>query len=214
MGKPITPKLIDSVFKKTIKAKLTVQANFIFGDIAETKETAKETLNWWIKNAKGQIHLLFIQPYPGSKIYNYCLNKGIIKNKEEFIKNTLPFNKFNMTEKMTDKELNNLRRTILKLTQKYRKHIIPKKIEKTGKNIYNVTVKCPYCKNNNKYCNCLIKNKLIYGFNIPCRECGMLFYTVGYFKKIGFQIYPITRHILDNYRIYQRKIEQLRTKYK
>ncbi|MEK6893422.1 MAG: radical SAM protein, partial [Nanoarchaeota archaeon] len=63
MNKPITPQMIDSAFKKTMKAGLTMQANFIFGDTAETMETAMETLSWWKKNAQGQIHLLFIQPY-------------------------------------------------------------------------------------------------------------------------------------------------------
>lgn len=50
MNKPITPKMIDNAFKKTLKHRINVQANFIFGDIAETKKTAKQTLDYWRKN--------------------------------------------------------------------------------------------------------------------------------------------------------------------
>ena len=53
MGKPITPQQIDNAIKETLKAKIAIQANFIFGDIAETKETAEETLNYWKNHCKG-----------------------------------------------------------------------------------------------------------------------------------------------------------------
>ena len=81
MKKPITAEKIDNALKLTLKQGLAIQANFIFGDIAETKSTAYETLNYWKKNCLGQISLDFIQPYPGSEIYKHCLRKGIIKNK-------------------------------------------------------------------------------------------------------------------------------------
>jgi radical SAM superfamily enzyme YgiQ (UPF0313 family) len=68
MRKPITPQQIDSAIKLTIEAGITVQGNFIFGDIAETKETSQITLDYWKNNCKGQLILTCIQPYPGSAI--------------------------------------------------------------------------------------------------------------------------------------------------
>ena len=50
MKKPITAEKIDNALKLTLKQGLAIQANFIFGDIAETKSTAYETLNYWKKN--------------------------------------------------------------------------------------------------------------------------------------------------------------------
>ncbi|MFA5173824.1 MAG: radical SAM protein [Candidatus Pacearchaeota archaeon] len=196
MNKPITPQMIESAFKKTMDAKLTIQANFIFGDVAETKETAKETLDWWKKNAMGQIHLLFVQPYPGSKLYHQALERGIIKDREEFIKNVVPFSKFNLTKEMSDKDMVWLRNEILKATAKYSKFVVPK-IKKAEKNTYNIKVTCPYCKHNFTFKNCVIKNKLIYGHILPCRNCRKLFYIVSAIEKIGYKNYTIFRSIRD-----------------
>ncbi|MDO8516834.1 MAG: radical SAM protein, partial [Nanoarchaeota archaeon] len=62
MKKNITPEQIDYAFKETLKASIAIEANFIFGDIAETTETAKITLDYWKNNANGQINLIFIIP--------------------------------------------------------------------------------------------------------------------------------------------------------
>jgi radical SAM superfamily enzyme YgiQ (UPF0313 family) len=211
MNKPITPQMIESAFNKTLKAGLTMQVNFIFGDTAETMETAMETLNWWKKNAQGQIHLLFIQPYAGSKIYEYALKKGIIKDKEEFISSVVPFSKFNLTEKMTDKEMEVLRREILKATAKYSQFVVPK-LTKVKDKIYDLDVKCPYCHSKFTYGNCYIENKYVFGHILPCRKCGMLFYIVSRIEKIGYKNYTFFRSLRDMQKRVQRKIEELKLK--
>ena len=87
MRKPITPQQINTAINLTRKIGLTLWGNFIFGDIAESKKTADQTLNYWKENCCGQVGLDFIQPYPGSEIYKYCIRKGIIRDKVDFIKN-------------------------------------------------------------------------------------------------------------------------------
>jgi radical SAM superfamily enzyme YgiQ (UPF0313 family) len=211
MNKPITPEMIESAFKKTMKAGLTMQANFIFGDTAETMETAMETLNWWKKNAYGQIHLLFIQPYAGSKIYHEALRRGIIRDKEEFISNVVPFSKFNLTENMTDREMEKLRKEILKSTAKYSKFVVPK-IRKRGKNIYDLEMRCPYCKSKFKYGNCYIENRFLFGHILPCRKCGMLFYIVSSLEKIGYKNYTFFRSLRDIQKKILRRIDALKLK--
>ncbi len=52
MRKPITPTQINKAFNQTLKVGIAVQANFIFGDVAETKETSNETINYWKKIVK------------------------------------------------------------------------------------------------------------------------------------------------------------------
>jgi len=198
MRKPITPELINRTFHETINAGIGIQANLIFGDVAETKETAKETLDWWKKNCKGQIGMGFIQPYPGSEIYNYCLKKGIIKDKLNFIKNEISQGHwFNMTEKMSDEEIKQLKKEILDLTSEYCEFVRPISITKTKPNIYEFRVKCPFCSEINDYKNCFIKNIWSYGFYMVCRHCHMRFFIVSFIQKLAYKHYSKVRALRD-----------------
>jgi radical SAM superfamily enzyme YgiQ (UPF0313 family) len=200
MRKPITPEKIDSTFKATLNAKIGIQGNFIFGDIAETKETAKETLDYWKKNAKAQISLGFVEPYPGSDIYKYCIEKGIIKDKLDFIQNKMGSDaRINMTKEMSDEELQELNLALLTLFSKYAKFVKPKKMKKTQKNIYSFKVKCPYCNTETLYKNCYVKNPFSYGFHLICRDCHMRFVLVSEFQKLAYKFYPSTRKLRDKY---------------
>ena len=174
----------------TLKYGFGIQANFIFGDVAETKETAKETLDYWKKKCGGQIGLGFIQPYPGSEIYKHCLRNGIIKNRLKFIENDIATGLWlNMTDKMSDEEVKELKEEILDSVSEYCEFVRPNSIKKDGKNSYEVEVKCPYCNKIVNYKNCYIKNKLTYGFYIVCRECHMRFFIVSLLQKIAYNNY-------------------------
>jgi len=211
MKKPITSEMISNAFYKTLKAKIGIQANFIFGDAAETKETAYKTLDWWKKNSRGQIRLGFIQPYPGSEIYRHCLRKGIIKDKEDFIKNRLSTeNWYNMTDKMSDDEIKKLKMDILDAKSKYYTYIYPISMKKTGKERYEFKVKCPFCNKINIYRNCEIKNKYTYDYGLICRECHMFFKPVSLIKKIAYKYQPQLRILRD----YQLKMSKFLKKSK
>lgn len=208
MKKPITPKMIDTALKNTIQAKIALGANFIFGDVAETKETAKETLDYWKKNCKGQFGLSFIQPYPGSEIYKHCLKKGIIKDKWDFIQNKIGEAGerglwWNMTNKMTDQEIKELRTGILNALSKHSKFAVPTSILKTSDKIYTLKIKCPFCKKECEYRNVPITNKFSFGIFTTCKKCYMRFFIVSEFQKIAYKYYSITRLI----RNFQRNIK-------
>lgn len=190
MRKPITPEQIDYAFKETLKAGITVQGNFIFGDVAETPETAKVTLDYWKNNAKGQIFLDFIQPYPGSVIYEHCLKKGLIKDEIKFFKDLSisSLNLINMTDKMNSREFKQLIKDISDAVSKYNKFVIPLSVKREEKdNHYEIDVKCPFCKEVIKYKNCFIKSKFSYSFNIICRNCNMRFYVANRLRKIAYR---------------------------
>jgi len=199
MKKGITLKQIDNAFKETVKEKIGVQACFIFGDVAETKETAYETLNYWKKNLKGQVQLVFISPYPNSEIYQHCIKKGIIKNKLKFIKHLKKFGdlEFNMTNSMTNQELKNLDKDLALALAKYRKFIKPISSKRTGKNIYKFKVKCPYCNEIIEYKNCLIKNSFSYSFNVICRNCSMRFFITNSLRKFVYEHYDKLKKLRD-----------------
>jgi radical SAM superfamily enzyme YgiQ (UPF0313 family) len=213
MKKPITPELINNSVQLTKKHKMVVQGNFIFGDRAETKETAKETLDYWKKNCSEQVYLGFIQPYPGSEIYNYCIEKGIIKDKLHFIKNQMPHTCwFNMTDNMTDKEILELKKDILESRRKYTKYIIPLKIKKEKINQrYSLLIQCPFCKKKMNYQNFFISDRLVFTQWTSCKNCQRRFNISSRIYKIGVKNYnrvEILKKVYLNLRdhLYKRKI--------
>jgi anaerobic magnesium-protoporphyrin IX monomethyl ester cyclase len=185
MRKAIKPEQIDFAFHETIKKKMNVQATFIFGDIAETKETAEETLNWWTKNAEGQVNLGFVMPYPGSKIYEHCIQKGLIKNELLFVRELGNGKYLNITNNMSNKEIGNLEKRILNLRIKCSKFTVPSSFERTSFHNYNLNVKCPYCNEYIKYKNChTAESFLMFNFLVICRKCSKRFNIVSPLRKV------------------------------
>jgi radical SAM superfamily enzyme YgiQ (UPF0313 family) len=186
MKKPITPEQIDRAIKTCFEENITIIGNFIFGDLEETKETARETIDYWKENCKGQVKLFFIHPYPGSEIYQSCLDRGIIKDELNFIKNEIHHTYIrNMTKNMTDEEFEELKKEVYGLNRATFPYITPLKIEKEGEDKYKISIKCPFCKKENVIKNCLIRNKRYYSALTACRHCGMAF-------KVSNRLYRFT----------------------
>lgn len=202
MRKPITPEQIDFAIKETLMAGMSIRGNFIFGDIAETNDTTKETLDYWKSCPEAQqTSLNFIQPYPDSEIYRYCLKKEIIKDKKDYIQNHMsPDNRINMTEKMTDEDISRLNLELLDVYRKYFKFVSPTSLRRMKKkNFYEFDFKCPFCGKITHYRNCLFDSKILYGFHIICRECFMHSVLVGPIKKLAYKYYTKTRKLRDAY---------------
>lgn len=203
MHKPAKAEQIDNAFHETLNAGMAVQANFIFGDKAETLKTATHTLNYWKENCKGQVNLDFIQPYPGSEIYFHCLRKGIIKDKLDFIKNHIATGAaFNMTESMTDGEFTQLKKMVRDAESKYREYVRPVAVKRSRKNVYSFKLTCPYCHETTIYGNCYVQNRFTYGFNLICRNCHMRFFVVSLVQKIAYAHYSKIRDV----RVFQKKL--------
>jgi radical SAM superfamily enzyme YgiQ (UPF0313 family) len=210
MKKAITPEQISFAFHATVKNKINVQANFIFGDVAETNETAEETLNWWKKNAKNQIFLVFVRPYPGSELYAHCLKKGIIKDELFFVKEQMNLPEvFNMTDKMSDKDIALLRKRLFILNGSNERYRVPNKIEKVAKNKYNIGIKCPYCKEKSYYKNCLITNIMNFEFQIMCKNCYKRYSVSSTLRKLlrknYYLLFPIIEPYLKMVRDYKKR---------
>jgi superfamily II helicase len=118
--------------------------------------------------------LTCIQPYPGSAINKHCLEKKIITNQLDFIKNKMPNRDFlNMTNKMTNKEFLELTDTIAKLTASNINVAKLIYIKNTGKDTYEISVRCPFCSKKNVYKNFYMKSRYIYQDTLFCRNCNM-----------------------------------------
>ena len=67
-----------------------IHANFIFGDVAETPETIKETVDFYQKYCRNHnVQLFYITPYPGSQLFQDCLNKSLIADRQTFYETVL-----------------------------------------------------------------------------------------------------------------------------
>jgi anaerobic magnesium-protoporphyrin IX monomethyl ester cyclase len=207
MNKKITPEQIKSAIKMTMDYKMSIQGSFIFGDPAETFETADETLNYWRDYCEGQAHLSFVKPFPHSAIYQYCLDKGIIKDRLKHIVNINDYVDVyeNMTS-LTDKEFNNLRKKVSSYLTKYRKLVHPLSVNKSGDGTYELDAECPYCKKINCYKNFKIENRFFFGYLVLCRDCMMKYYVVNNIKGVFFKHYDIFRDMRDKYYSVYKKV--------
>ncbi|VVB82958.1 Ribosomal protein S12 methylthiotransferase RimO [uncultured archaeon] len=206
MKKPITPEQIDNAIKLCMKVNMPVVGNFIFGDIEETKETAEETLNYWKENCRGQVKLFFIHPYPGSEIYKSCLDRGIIKDELNFIKNEIHHTYIrNMTKNMSEEEFEKLKKDIYELTRTSIPYKVPFKVKKEKDKKYSIYVRCPYCKKESVLKNSLIQNKKYFSSQIICRECHMKYNVCSRLYKFTMDNYVQLDFLRRNYLIYRDK---------
>ena len=178
MRKTVTPEQMDIAIRLTFGQKIAVAGNFIFGDVAETLETANKTLDYWVKNCQSQLNLQLITPYPGSKIYEYCVNKGIIADKLDFIKRGLLIFNSNMTTGISNRDYIKLRARIIGFSQRYFKCVIPKLGEQTGR-YRSVVAICPFCGESTSYDYCKITNGAYYSFSVVCRHCYKHFWVAS-----------------------------------
>lgn len=98
MGKNISIEQIDNTLKAVYEAGIPFDGAFIFGDEAESYETAMNTLNYWEKNAQYKINLNTITVFPGCRLYRNAKAKGIIKDPVRYLQDGCPqFNNTHMT---------------------------------------------------------------------------------------------------------------------
>ncbi len=229
MKKRITPNQIDNTLQICKRVGITVQGNFIFGDIAETKETYRETLHYWknnpdiIGNSIGLGHIII---HPGSYIYNHAVKKGIIKDEIQFIEErakqdyqNLPIN---FTDGMTDEEYQQMTEDICEANAIPKYYAIPL-VNIQTKDIHEIHVRCPFCKEITVYKNYHIPSN--FGrMDICCRKCRsrfvipstksrLKFFIVKLFGfgipyRVANWIYNLSDHLPFNRKIKIKKILQ------
>jgi hypothetical protein len=158
MRKHITPEQTRKCFELIAERKQVPQGVFIFGDPAETLETAKETLDFIKYNqhlCRGGIFIGFIIPFPGTAIYRDAVKSGIIPNEAEFIETLCKDgyyykNIMNFT-KLSDEDFLKLKDMVF-TAQQGNPEAIPRLVEKVGDHT-KVMVTCPHCKTKQVYYN-------------------------------------------------------------
>ncbi len=104
MNKRITASQIQNAIELSEQAGIGVQANFIFGDPKETKESVEKTIHFYKKHGMNHIiHTDYIMPYPGSPIFDHAKSKGLIESNIAYCETLHLRPRYNMTE-MSDRE--------------------------------------------------------------------------------------------------------------
>lgn len=97
MKKKVRPSQIKEAIELSAQAGIGFGGNLIFGDMAETPETIAESLSFMVNNCLDmQIWTGAISPYPGSLLFDYCLQQGLIKSKLDYYE-TIDRVVYNMT---------------------------------------------------------------------------------------------------------------------
>lgn len=84
MQKKTKKERIEKALALTYKHRIGVRANLIYGDTAETVETANESMGWWAENLRYQITAISLQVFPGSPDYIMAIRDGLINDRLSF----------------------------------------------------------------------------------------------------------------------------------
>jgi anaerobic magnesium-protoporphyrin IX monomethyl ester cyclase len=209
MKKHTTPAQIKNAFEICKANNMGIQGSFIFGDVNETCDTAKETLDFFTGNPdliRGGVQVGFIVPFQGSPIYTQCVRERKIKDEVAFIENRAiegyDYNRPMNLANLNDKDFERLKDKVLAAHMTAWRYSIPKKV--TSRRVCDypdyppvytngVKVACPYCGEVSTINNMEIP-KGAKSQNVGCRYCFARFHMVsrGYLfirfliKTIGF----------------------------
>lgn len=175
MHKAIKVSEIVRALELTYEARIGVQGNFIFGDTAETPETAAETFELWLKLRKHNTNMVPMELYPGTEIYRRAVAAGLIKDELEFLAGgSYSLNITTMSEK------DHLRLLLLMYLLRQSYQPIPAQVlscRREGAHplkgaLYTVKIRCPHCRQVMEYRNMALSS---YYPKTGCRECNRRF---------------------------------------
>ncbi len=89
MGKKLTCQQIEDGVKNTLAEGISPGLNFIWGNIGDTRETLKKSVDFLLKyDDHTQMRTIRpVTPYPGSPLFDYAVEKGMIKDVADFYEN-------------------------------------------------------------------------------------------------------------------------------
>lgn len=171
MNKHITRAEIEKALKLTRKAGIGTQGYFIFGDPAETKETAYETLDFWKKYNSYHLTMGYVRPYPGSELWKNEMSKRHLNSASdqlEFIDKCVydPPNLSKMNKKEWFEFQKDVQKAII-LNDCFGELLSSEKI---AENSYSITIRCPHCKQVITYNN--FHQRILGILKLTCRNCN------------------------------------------
>ncbi len=158
MDKKISAAQIARAVEMTRAARIGIQANFLFGDPAETEETLKTSLEFQRDNDLMFVDWSAVIPYPGTRLYDNALKQGKIGASEservQFIRRMCDISsylwngKINLTQ-MSDERYHDHYVALRELNDRNHR-TRPATVrggEALGVQVSELTVECPHCSN-------------------------------------------------------------------
>ncbi len=195
MKKGITPDMIRKAIILTRAAKISIQANFIFGDPAETIETAEETLAFYRSMYPLRVGLGQIIPYPGTVLYHHLKRNGKIKDILRF--HQMPGeNLVNMT-KLKDRDWWYIRRRVAQEEIRYTPFARNLKVVSNGKHSFLLSFNCPDCneRHSNVHFNSKGEDRIV-----VCKNCFQRFVIRGDDWRFGNYLITVINFLRNLYR--------------
>jgi radical SAM superfamily enzyme YgiQ (UPF0313 family) len=89
MNKALTTKQIIKGIEATLEAGISPGYNIIFGNVGDSRTTLRKDVEFLLKYDDGaQMRTIRpVTPYPGSPLYYYAIEKGLLKDCEDFYEN-------------------------------------------------------------------------------------------------------------------------------
>jgi len=165
---------IHESLQKTFERRIGIQGNLIFGDAAETIDTANESMAWWSENRHLPINLVRLQVYPGSPDYIAAVRDGLIKDRAGFAEE-LPI--FMNISRMKTETMSLLTHLVWAQSQSLLKLADTSIFERKGYDalrdvpLYRIVWDCPSCGSKNNYENCALPPSEPWSFRLFCRSC-------------------------------------------
>lgn len=90
MRKQITVADTEDALRLVNEAGIGVQGCLIFGDVAETRETAENSIEWWKRHLHFGLQLSLIVTYPGTQLFRHATKSGLIEDPVQYIRDSCP----------------------------------------------------------------------------------------------------------------------------
>lgn len=193
----------------TYEARLQIQGNYIFGDPAETFETAIETFSLWLKQKGKGIFMFPIEVYPGTPLYKDAAKNGLIPDPLAFIAGGC---RSINTMRLPDRDALQLILVMYLLAMTYNRtpcRVLDcrpgQRIEgANGKvqQLFNVSILCPHCKEEAEY----LGLPMYVPQKLSCRLCDRRFDMQPLSQ---WRHWPYSYQIADEYRYEETHAEAL-----
>ena len=179
MQKKSKTERINSVLANTYEKRIGIQGNLIFGDSAETLETANESMRWWVNNLRYKVWLARLMVFPGSPDYIQAVRDGLITDRLGFIEDQSAVG-INIS-KMNDVDLDGItlkielaHRAILEFAPvtTFQKEPV---LDPLRGDSYQIIWDCPRCDHRNDFQGVQLTWENYCSIRFGCRECGTRF---------------------------------------
>ena len=192
MKKQISVEQIEKALELTYDASINVTGGFIFGDINEDLKTVNNTLDFWRRNNKRHyMNVSMIIVFPGSFLYKHACNAGLIKDREQFLREGC---KLINVSKLSDSEYKEVTSLITEL--RLHPHVPAESFKITDIKLNGECAIDFVCRK----CRCKSKAKVPFWFGkeVHCPTCGMINFVDPFQEALHQQDAFMTRAPKDS----------------